>query len=87
LVNKYGIDTLETGGLIAWAMELYEKGILTPEQTDGLKLEWGDENVVYELIRKIALREGFGSVLADGFKPASAKSAKAPTTTPSKLRV
>ena len=76
LVNKYGIDTLETGGLIAWAMELYEKGILTDKQTDGLKLEWGDENVVYELIRKIATREGFGNILADGFKPAIAKIGK-----------
>jgi aldehyde:ferredoxin oxidoreductase len=76
LVNKYGIDTLEVGGLIAWAMELYEKGILTDEQTDGMKLEWGDENVVYELIRKISLRKGFGNVLADGFKPAIAKIGK-----------
>jgi aldehyde:ferredoxin oxidoreductase len=76
LVNKYGIDTLETGGLIAWAMELYEKGILNEKQTDGLKLEWGDENVVFELIRKIALREGFGNVLAEGFKPAIAKIGK-----------
>jgi len=76
LVNKYGIDTLEVGGLIAWAMELYEKGILTDEQTDGLKLEWGNEHVVYELIRKIATREGFGNVLADGFKPAIAKIGK-----------
>jgi len=73
LVNKYGLDTLETGGLIAWAMELYEKGILSDKQTDGLKLEWGDENVVFELIRKIALREGFGDTLADGFKGAIAK--------------
>jgi len=73
LVNKYGLDTLETGGLIAWAMELYEKGILNDKQTDGLKLEWGDENVVFELIRKIATREGFGNVLADGFRNAIAK--------------
>ncbi len=73
LVNKYGLDTLETGGLIAWAMELYEKGILNDKQTDGLKLEWGDENVVFELIRKIALREGFGDTLADGFRKAIAK--------------
>jgi aldehyde:ferredoxin oxidoreductase len=73
LVNKYGLDTLETGGLIAWAMELYEKGILNDKQTDGLKLEWGDENVVFELIRKIALREGFGDTLADGFGKAISK--------------
>jgi len=73
LVNKYGLDTLETGGLIAWAMELYEKGILNDKQTGGLKLEWGDENVVFELIRKIATREGFGDVLANGFRNAIAK--------------
>ncbi len=73
LVNKYGLDTLETGGLIAWAMELYEKGIITERMTDGLRLEWGNEEVVFELIRKISQREGFGSVLADGFKNAIAK--------------
>ncbi len=76
LVNKYGIDTLETGGLIAWAMELYEKGIINQQQTDGLKLEWGNEDAVFELIRKISLREGFGDTLADGFKPAIAKIGK-----------
>lgn len=76
LVNKYGLDTLETGGLIAWAMELYEKGILNEKQANGLKLEWGDEKVVFELIRKIALREGFGNILADGFRNAIAKIGK-----------
>jgi len=76
LVNKYGIDTLETGGLIAWAMELYEKGIINDKITDGLKLEWGNEEAVFELIRKIAEREGFGNILADGFKTAMAKIGK-----------
>ncbi len=71
LVNKYGIDTLETGGLIAWAMELYEKGILTEEMTEGLRLEWGNEDVVLELIKKITFREGtLANILADGFKVA-----------------
>ncbi|UCC21379.1 MAG: aldehyde ferredoxin oxidoreductase family protein [Promethearchaeota archaeon] len=73
LVNKYGVDTLETGGLIAWAMELYEKGILTEQMTDGLRLEWGNEEVLYELIRKIVYREGIGDILADGFKTAISK--------------
>lgn len=76
LVNKYGLDTLETGGLIAWAMELYEKEILNDKLTDGLKLEWGNEEVLFELIRKIAHREGFGNVLADGFKTAMEKIGK-----------
>ena len=73
LVNKYGLDTLETGGLIAWAMELYEKGIITEKITNGLKLEWGDEEVLFELIRQITYREGFGNILADGFKIAIEK--------------
>ena len=76
LVNKYGLDTLETGGLIAWAMELYEKGIINEKTTDGLKLEWGNEEALFEMIRKIAMRDGFGSVLADGFKDAIAKIGK-----------
>ncbi len=76
LVNKYGLDTLETGGLIAWAMELYEKGILNDKMSDGLKLEWGNEEVVYEMIRKIAYREGFGNTLADGFRGAIAEIGK-----------
>ena len=73
LVNKYGLDTLETGGLIAWAMELYEKGILNNKMTDGLKLKWGDEETMYEIIRRITYREGFGNTLADGFRNAIAK--------------
>jgi aldehyde:ferredoxin oxidoreductase len=66
LVNKYGLDTLETGSLIAWAMELYEKGILTDVDTDGLKLEWGNAEAVLEMVRRIAEREGLGDILAEG---------------------
>lgn len=76
LVNKYGLDTLETGGLIAWAMELYEKGIIDGEDTDGLELEWGDEEVLFELIKQIAHRKGFGNLLADGFETAISKIGK-----------
>jgi aldehyde:ferredoxin oxidoreductase len=70
LVNMYGLDTLETGNLIAWAMELYEKGIIDEKVTGGLKLEWGNSEAVIEMIHKIARREGFGNTLADGIKPA-----------------
>jgi len=76
LVNKYGIDTLETGGLIAWAMELYEKGIIDEKDTAGLKLDWGNKEVLFELIEQIAHRKGFGNLLADGFKTAIAKIGK-----------
>jgi aldehyde:ferredoxin oxidoreductase len=66
LVNKYGLDTLETGSIIGWAMELYEKGILTDEDTDGLKLEWGNDEAVLEMIKRIAKRQGLGDILAEG---------------------
>jgi aldehyde:ferredoxin oxidoreductase len=66
LVNKYGLDTLETGSMIAWAMELYEKGILTDADTDGLELEWGNDEAVLEMVRRIAEREGLGDILAEG---------------------
>ncbi len=67
LVNLYGLDTLEAGSMIAMAMELYEKGILTNEDTEGLRLEWGDDQLVLDLIRKISFREGkLGNLLADG---------------------
>jgi aldehyde:ferredoxin oxidoreductase len=66
LVNKYGLDTLETGSMMGWAMELYEKGILTDADTDGLKLEWGNDEAVLELVKCIAERRGLGDTLADG---------------------
>jgi aldehyde:ferredoxin oxidoreductase len=76
LVNHYGIDILETGSMMAWAMELYEKGILTDKDTDGLKLEWGNDEAVLELIKRIALREGIGDILAEGPVRAAAKIGK-----------
>jgi aldehyde:ferredoxin oxidoreductase len=66
LVDAYGMDNLETGSMIAWAMELFEKGILTEKDTDGLDLRFGNDEAVIEMIHKIAKREGLGDVLADG---------------------
>jgi aldehyde:ferredoxin oxidoreductase len=66
LVNKYGLDTLETGSMIGWAMELYEKGILTDADTEGLKLDWGNDEAVLEMIVRIAERRGLGDILAEG---------------------
>lgn len=67
LVNKYGIDSLEFGSMVSWAMELYEKGIIDDKVTEGLRLEWGNEEAMYEMVRRIAKREGvLGDILADG---------------------
>jgi len=64
--NQLGLDVDAAGGAIGWAMECYQRGIIHEKDTDGLKLEWGDAGVALELIRKIAYREGFGSILAEG---------------------
>jgi len=71
MCNKWGVDIISMGTTIAWAFELYQRGIITNEDTGGLKLEWGDEEAVLELARMIVEREGIGNVLAEGFKRAS----------------
>ena len=71
LVNDYGIDTLEAGSMIAWAMELYEKEIITDKDTRGIKMDWGNDKAVIEMIKQIAFRKGFGDILADGPLPAA----------------
>jgi aldehyde:ferredoxin oxidoreductase len=73
LLNRYGLDSISTGAVIGFAMECYEKGILTSNNTEGLKLEWGNEEVVPEIVRKIAFREGLGDILAEGSKIAAEK--------------
>jgi len=77
LVNKYGMDNLETGSLISWAMELYEKGIITDKETDGLDLSWGNDEAVIEMIHRICHRKSFiGDALADGGLAAAEKIGK-----------
>ena len=77
LVNQYGVDNLEIGSIISWAMELYEKGIITGEQTDGLELTFGNDEALLEMVHRICLRKGWlGDVLADGGIPASKKIGK-----------
>ncbi|MCL1855605.1 MAG: aldehyde:ferredoxin oxidoreductase [Clostridia bacterium] len=66
LCNKYGIDTISCGATIAFAMECFEKGLLTERDTDGLRLNWGTGENFAPLIERIAKREGFGDLLAEG---------------------
>ncbi len=72
LCNDLGLDTIAAGQVIAIAMEWYEKGILTPEMTDGIDLVWGNGDIFPEILDKIAHRKGFGNMLADGSKRAAA---------------
>jgi aldehyde:ferredoxin oxidoreductase len=73
LCNRLGIDILTTAGCIGWAMEMYEAGELTQEETGGLELTWGNGGAILKLIQLIACREGFGDVLADGSSEAARK--------------
>lgn len=71
LCNQLGLDVDAAGGPIAWAMECYQRGLIDERDTGGIPLEWGDEAVILELIRKISYREGFGNLLAEGSAKAS----------------
>ena len=73
LSGEYGVDCISAGSTIAFAMECYEKGILTKSETDGLELKFGDPEVTLQLLHKIAKREGIGDLLAEGTKRVSEK--------------
>jgi aldehyde:ferredoxin oxidoreductase len=66
LCDEYGLDSISAGNVIGFAMECYEKKLLTEEDTGGMALNWGDGDVVLSLIEKIAKREGIGGRLAEG---------------------
>ena len=69
--NQMGLDVDAAGGAIGWAMECYQRKIITEKDTDGGALNWGDATLTLELIRKISYREGFGALLAEGCYRAS----------------
>ncbi len=77
LVNQWGMDNLETGSIISWAMELYELGILTQKETDGLDLQFSNDEALLEMVKRICFREGWlGDTLAEGGNIASEKIGK-----------
>ncbi len=73
LTNDYGLDAIETGGVIGTAMEWYQRGLITTKDTGGLELEWGNAEVIATLIEQIGLRKGFGNILAEGSERAATK--------------
>ncbi|MCP4714619.1 MAG: hypothetical protein GY868_05830, partial [Deltaproteobacteria bacterium] len=76
ICNRYGVDTISVGTAVAFAIECYENGILTDTDTDGIKLNWGNDEAIVALTEKIVRREGLGDLLADGVKVASEKIGK-----------
>ena len=63
---QLGLDIDNASGAIAWAIDCFQNGILSQKDTDGLTLNWGDHKVILELLRKMAFRDGFGNILAEG---------------------
>ena len=76
LSNKYGIDTISCGAAIAFAMECFEKGVITSEDLDGGQLRWGNVDDIFAMLDKIVFRKGFGDVLAEGARGAARKIGK-----------
>ena len=66
LCNMYGMDTISCGATIAWAMDCFEQGLLTLEDTDGIELCFGNAEALVRMVERIGKREGFGRILGEG---------------------
>jgi len=73
LCNRFGLDTISTGATIAFAMECYERGIITKDDTGGIELNWGNLDAIIKVIELIGRREGIGAILGEGSKRAAEK--------------
>jgi aldehyde:ferredoxin oxidoreductase len=71
LCDKLGLDTISAGNTLAFAMECYEKGLITRSDTGGLTLDFGNHEAIITLLEKIASRDGFGNILAKGVRKAA----------------
>ncbi len=68
ILNRYGIDTIEVGAILAWAFECYEHGLITKEDTDSIELTWGNGEALVAMCEKIGKREGIGNLMAEGLR-------------------
>ena len=73
LCNLYGLDTISTGAVLAFAIECYENGLITKADTGGLEMTWGNHRAMVQMVEKMGKREGLGDALADGVKVAARK--------------
>ncbi|MFC1942339.1 aldehyde ferredoxin oxidoreductase family protein [Chloroflexota bacterium] len=76
LCDDLGVDTISVGSSIGFAYELYDKGLISKNDTGGLELTYGNSEPVLTLIRQIAYREGFGDLLAEGTREAARRIGK-----------
>ncbi|HUV90384.1 MAG TPA: aldehyde ferredoxin oxidoreductase N-terminal domain-containing protein, partial [Anaerolineae bacterium] len=73
LCNMYGMDTISCGATVAWAMDCFERGLITAQDTDGIELRFGNAEALVQMVERIGKREGLGRVLGEG----SARAAQA----------
>jgi len=73
LANEYGFDVISAGVAVSMAIECYQAGIITKEDTDGLELKWGSDDSVIEFLKMMGERRGIGAVFSDGVKVAGEK--------------
>jgi aldehyde:ferredoxin oxidoreductase len=71
LCNIYGMDTISAGSVVQWAMEGYERGVITDKDTGGIRLQWGNPEAILSLLEQVARRRGFGATLAGGVRQAA----------------
>ncbi|MDD4897009.1 MAG: aldehyde ferredoxin oxidoreductase family protein [Atribacterota bacterium] len=71
LCNRYGLDTMSAGSVIAFAMEAYENGLITEKDTGGIKVEWGNRDAILKLITQITNKDAIGAILSEGTKNAA----------------
>jgi aldehyde:ferredoxin oxidoreductase len=72
LCNRYGLDTISTGGVIAFSMEAYEQGLITKKDTDGIEMTWGNADAMIAMVKAIGEGKGFGKILGQGVRRAAA---------------
>jgi len=73
LCNAYGLDTISAGATVAFAIECYENGLISSEDTGGLELTWGNGEAIVDMVHRIGRREGIGALFADGIRKAAQK--------------
>ena len=76
MADRYGMDSISCGATIAFAMECFEKGLITSKDLEGGQLRWGNADDVLAIMEKITHRKGFGNVLAEGSRSAAQKIGK-----------
>jgi len=76
ICNRYGIDTISAGAAIAFTIECFENGLINKADADGIEMTWGNHKAIVAMTEKLAKREGFGAILADGVKLAAQKIGK-----------